>query len=312
MMDDKIANQIRRQWLNPTVRGSFLGVDAFKRARNNRYTREQIEEALQKVPVFTQNRPVQKRFKRRKVFVYKKDQQWCADLIEIGSIADENNGNRYLLCVIDVLSKYAWVIPMKNKSATTTWSAFSKILKSSNRQPKFLQVDKGNEFLGTFKKNLHKLGIRVFKVETYLKSSIVERFNRTIRERLSKYTQHRGNNKILKVLPLMVRNYNNTVHSSTKFRPTDVTDRNEHDVWRNLYGKHELKATKPPKFEIGDKCLISIEKNLFEKGYSTRFKPEIFTITGYNNSNPRMYYISDEKEELEGGFYEAELSRVRY
>ena len=57
-----------------------------------------------------------------------------------------NIGFRFLLCVIDIFSKYAWVIPLKDKKVITNINAFPKIFKESNRKPNKIRVDKGSEF----------------------------------------------------------------------------------------------------------------------------------------------------------------------
>src|ERR1700760_2681678 len=100
--------------------------------------------------------------------------------------------------------------------------------------------------MGFFKENAEKLGIKIFWVESEIHAAVVERFNRTIREKLSKYMQHKGSTKILKVLPQIIHNYNNSVHRSIRMKPSNVTKENAHDAWTNLYGKDELKTTTPP------------------------------------------------------------------
>ena len=75
------------------------------------------------------------------------DEQWTADLIEVGNIARYNRGYQYLLTVVDVLSKYVWVEPVKSKTGKDVTAAFEKILKRSDeRQPLKLETDDGKEF----------------------------------------------------------------------------------------------------------------------------------------------------------------------
>lgn len=201
---------------------------------------------------------------------------------------------------------------MKNKTSATTWKAFQSILKKSGRICKRLQVDEGVEFKGVFLKECKNVGINVFHVYSDLKSCVVERFNRTLMERVSKYMQHTKKNKFIHVLPDIVRNYNLTRHSSTKIAPASVNKSNEMEVWEALYGGKQLKAIRKPKFRIGETVLISTYKNNFEKGYFKKFQSERFIIDKIANSNPRMYYLKDESgEPVYGGFYEPELSRIR-
>lgn len=201
---------------------------------------------------------------------------------------------------------------MKRKTAVESLKVFKNILRTSGRKPQKIQVDKGNEFKGSFKTYCTSIGIPIFHVESELKACIVERVNRTILERVWRYMQHKNTYTWYKVLPDMIRNYNATKHHSTKFAPNQVNELNSMDVWMNLYGKYEPKAVNKPKFKIGDKVHISVYKNKFvEKGYDVTFHPEVFTIVRISDSNPRMYYIRDDKgETLQGGFYREELSKI--
>ena len=114
--------------------------------------------------------------------VYGIDHQWQADLMDWGKLASYNKGFKYLLTCIDVLSRYAWVIPLKDKTANSLKEAFQVIYKSG-RRPIRLQTDKGTEFTNrVFQKFLKEHDAHFFT--TYneeTKASIVERFNRTLK-----------------------------------------------------------------------------------------------------------------------------------
>ena len=71
---------------------------------------------------------------------------WGADVADMQLISKFNKGFRFLLCVIYIFSKYAWVAPLKDKKGVIITNAFQKILKESNRKPKKIRVDKGREF----------------------------------------------------------------------------------------------------------------------------------------------------------------------
>ena len=76
-----------------------------------------------------------------------------ADLADMQLISKFNKGFRFLLCVIDFFSKYAWVVPLKDKKDVTITNAFQKVLKESDWKPKKIWVDKGSEFCNSsFKK----------------------------------------------------------------------------------------------------------------------------------------------------------------
>ena len=75
-----------------------------------------------------------------------KDNIWGVDLADMQLLSKFNKGFRFLLCVIDIFSKYAWVIPLKDKKGISIVNAFKQILKESNRKPNKILVDKGSEF----------------------------------------------------------------------------------------------------------------------------------------------------------------------
>ena len=89
------------------------------------------------------HKPIIRKFKKRKVYLSFKDNIWGADLADMPSISKSNKGFRFLLCVIDILSKYAWVVPLKDKKGATIANAFQSIL---DKKPNKIWVDKGIEF----------------------------------------------------------------------------------------------------------------------------------------------------------------------
>ena len=92
------------------------------------------------------HKPIIRNFKKRTVYSDFKDNIWGADLADMQLISKFNKGFRFLLCVIDIFSKYAWVVPLKDKKGVSIVNAFQKILKESNRKPNKIWVDKGSEF----------------------------------------------------------------------------------------------------------------------------------------------------------------------
>ena len=117
------------------------------------------------------------------------DDQWVADLVEMQPLKRWNRGTQYLLTVIDVFSKYAWVAPLKSKTGKAVTAALESILRrSGGRRPRRLQTDKGKEFCNTtFAKMLDHYGIRHFSTQGDAKASVVERFNQTLKGRMYRY-----------------------------------------------------------------------------------------------------------------------------
>ena len=219
---------------------------------------------------------------------------------------DYNDGYTFLLLVIDIFSKYGWVIPLKNKKGETVAEALKIIFEK--RKPEKLWTDKGTEFEN---KDVKKL-IELYSTENEEKSSIVERWIRTMKEKMWKYFTDNNTYNYMSVLPELVKDYNNTVHSSIKMSPIDASKKkNELTVWRNLYPDRFKTNRLTPKFSVGDKVRITKKKKVFEKGYTTRWTEEIFTIKEIRDTNPITYKIEDlEEEEIEGTFYEPELQKT--
>ena len=89
---------------------------------------------------------VNKKCNKRKVYSQFKDNIWGEDLADMQSLSKKNKGIKYLLCAIDLFSKYAFVVTVKDKKGISIINAFKKIIKQSNRKPNKIWVDHGGEF----------------------------------------------------------------------------------------------------------------------------------------------------------------------
>ena len=116
------------------------------------------------------------------------DNIWGADLADMQLINELNKGFRFLLRVIDIYSKYAWVIPLKDKKEIAITNAFQKFLKESNRTPNKIWVDKGSEFYNRLTKSwLEKYDIEMYSTHNEDKPVITESFIRTLKKKIYKY-----------------------------------------------------------------------------------------------------------------------------
>ena len=131
-------------YFTPRRPSAYGGVDALKRAV--KLKKSAVQHWLSHQDAYTLHKPVRRNFVRRRTIVGGLDHQWQADLIDVQKLKKENDGYSYLLTVIDVLSKYSWVIPLKNKTGPTLVEAFKTIFEEG-RKPLKLQTDKGTEFL---------------------------------------------------------------------------------------------------------------------------------------------------------------------
>ena len=201
-----------------------------------------------------------------------------------------NKGIRFLLCVIDIFSKYAWVVPLKDKKGISIVKAFQSILKQSNRRakgtsaqhvkPNKIWLDKGSEFYNaSFKKWLQDNDIVMYSTHNEGKSAVAARFIRTLKSKIYKYMTSISKNVYINKLDYIVDEYNNTYHTTIKMKPIDVKDN------KYINTSNEIND-KDPKFKVGDRVRISKYKNIFAKGYTPNWSEEVFIITKVKNTVP--------------------------
>lgn len=219
------------------------------------------------------------------------------------------------MVVIDGFSKYTWCIPTKTKTKTEIKNAFEQIIKSAKRIPRNLQTDFGKEFYNNeFNSYVKSLKINHYSTFSTKKASIVERVIKTLKNKLYKYFSYIGNYKwVGKPLDNIIQSYNQTVHSTTKFRPIDVNFDNEVEVKKNIEKRQSNLRYKVNKFNVGDRVRISKYKSIFRKGYMPNWTTELFTINQVNHTRPVTYHIQDQRNNtILGTFYEQELQKTKY
>ena len=249
------------------------------------------------------HKPVIKKFNKRKVYSQFTDSIWGVDLADMQSLSRKNKGIKYLLCAIDLYSKYAFVIPLKDKKGISIVNAFDKIIKQSNRKPNKIWIDQGGEFYNNvFKKWLLDNNIIMYSTYNEGKSVVAERFIRTLKNKLYKHMTATGKNVYYDVLDDIVNKYNNTKHSTINMKPIDVKDNK-----RVYVDEHNEKRSR---FKVGDRVRISKFKNIFAKRYTPNWSREIFIVNKINDTVPYMYNIKDlNDEEIIGSFYDRELQK---
>ena len=248
------------------------------------------------------HKPIIRKFNKRKVYSQFKDNIWGVDLADMESLIRKNKGIKYLLCAIDLYSKYAFVIPLKDKKGISIVNAFNKIIKHSNRKPNKIWVDQGGEFY-VFEKWLSDNDINMYSTYNEGKSVVAERFIKTLKNKLYKHMTTTGKNVYYDVLDDVVNKYNNTKHITIKMKPIDVGENNK----RVYIDEHNEKDSR---FKVGDRVRISKFKNIFAKGYTPNWSSEIFIVDKMNDTVPYTYNLKDlNDEEIIGSFYDKELQK---
>lgn len=255
------------------------------------------------------HRPVVKHFIKRRIVTLELDDLWGADLVIMNQYSSENDGYKYMLNVIDTYSKFAWSEPLKTKSGSEIVKAFRVIMAraktTGHTTPNLLHTDKGREFVNKeFKQLLSKNGIRMYHTENEEKSAIVERFNRTLNNRMKVQFENRKSFKWIDILQNLIDDYNNSYHRTIKMRPVDV----KQHVDIRFFGPVRYPK---PKLKCLDRVRITIKKNTFANKYRRNWSREIFTVVSVLGTVPVTYKIEDENGEvILGSFYERELSKT--
>ena len=206
-----------------------------------------------------------------------------------------NKGFRFLLCVIDIFSKYVWIVLLKDKKGICIVNAFQKTLEESDRseakpkgrRPNKIWVDKESEsYNNSFKGWLKDNDIYMYSIHNEGKSVIAERFIRTLKNKIYRYMTTISKNVFIDNLDDIVDEYNNTYHKTIKMKPTDVKN--------NTYLDFEKEVNdKDPKFKVDDYVRIFRYKNIFAQGYMPNWSEEVFIISKIKNTVPWTYVIND-------------------
>ena len=215
--------------------------------------------------------------------------------------------------VDNTFSKYVWIRPLKKQSGKATVEAFTDIVSDDERTPKNLCYDQGIEFRNRqFQQLLKSMTINGYEAINDTKAAIVERVNRTLKNKMYRYFRAENTFRYMDVLQDLVESYNNTYHRSIGMKPSQVISRNEFQVFRRLFPAAHLQKRRVESKE-GDHVRISCKKCMFEKEHAAMWTEEIFTIKEVlNKSSPPTFIIEDLLgEEIKGKFYKEQLQKVQ-
>jgi transposase InsO family protein len=295
---------LKRHYYDPSRPGAYGGV--FKHPEIGT---KKIKEWLSHQDTYTLHKPLRRRFQRRATITGGINHQFQADLIDMRMLRKYNGGASYLVTCIDVFSKFAWAIPIKKKTGKALAEAVRKIF--TTRKPINFQTDKGSEFVNkTFLKFLKDEGVHFFTTENEdIKAAIVERFNRTLKEKMWRYFTKTNRLRYIDVVDDLITNYNHSYHRSIRMAPVNVNLSNQERVWNTLYEHGDITYRKV--FNEGDRVRIGQSRNTFKKGYTPSWTEELFTVSRVNATTPVTYVLKDDSgEEVKGSFYKEELQKV--
>ena len=302
----------KKYFTDPSFSGSFLGVHSFYKAlkaENPSVKKKDVENFLKTSDVYTLHKPINKPKQYRRVYTKGINYMYQIDLVDMSKYSRENNGFKFLITMIDSFSKYAWVIPIKNKEGVNVYKGLKAILLVN--RPQKIQMDRGSEFYNkTFLNMLTVFGIKWYSTNSEIKAGIVERFNRTLKTRMERLFTSQGNHRYIDKIQDLVKSYNNTVHRSIGMKPAKVTASDTKKILLKLYPKKKVK-TLAPEFKVGDSVRITRKKHIFQKGYEQGWSYEVFTVAKILKTEPITYELEDYKKEvILGSFYSSELQKV--
>jgi hypothetical protein len=320
---------ILEKYTDPSNPGAFSALSGFK--KNNKF---KDYSALKNNNAFVLHKQAIRKFNRRSTIANEKDHFWQIDLIDMKRISTSNKSVTFLLCCIDVLSKFSWVVGLKNKNAETCASALQSIFKTG-RVPQFIYADKGkkkpsflykffeiyilfwsfvflgNEFKGAVKKLCNEYGVTQLDTRSIHKASIVERFNRTLLSKISRYLTYNKTKTYINVLDKLVYSYNHSFHSAIQCAPYEVNKSNIEKIKKRLYGDENKNELVEFAFKIGEYVRCIEDKSVFSKGYSQNWSDQVFVIEMLNPSKPPTYKIKSlNGETFDWLYYKEELQSV--
>jgi hypothetical protein len=266
-----MENILEKFYYNPAF--GFISADKlYKKVKSHGITLKQVKEFIKK------QETNQIHFKRRKInYIHisatKINQNWQMDLTEI-PYQNENDGYRYILCIVDVYSRFARAVPLKNKNQKGIRDALENIFEH-DIIPESITSDLGKEFNNNVVRSL----LELYNVHHYFaevgdkfKMGIVERFNRTLKSILFRYMTAVESHRWIDVLHKVIVNYNHTFNTGIHNEPINV--KNGDYINDNRKGIQEFN-----KFNIGDIVRIMVNKTEFTKGYQPKFSKALYKIS---------------------------------
>ena len=322
-------NFFTKIYYDPSHPAGFGTVEKLYRASRKAgksYSRKDVKSFLLKQDTYTLFKPRRKNFSTRKVVTYGLDDVHMSDLADMSNYSGENDGVKYLLVTIDVLSKYAWVIPLKDKKSLTIAQAFEGLYAGENgavvstndrymppvRIPYKLGTDQGKEYIAKETQNVFsRYKIRHYVLYNRQKASVAERFIRTLKSKIHKYMDSQGSQRYIHKLSDIIKAYNKTVHSSTGVAPESVSIANAEEVRSRLYQRNRHNKKQRAVYKPGDKVRLSRHSDTFEKSYFQTYTDEIFEVVRVLPTTPPTYKLKDVYNTvIRGSFYQEELTRV--
>jgi transposase InsO family protein len=325
---DSVDEELARVYYDVKDPASYGGVERlYERAQELKIpaNRGRVRKFLAEQVAYQLHKPARHTFVRNQTVVADIDEQWQADLADMHTISRENKGYRFILTCVDVLSRYAWAVPVRSKSGNDMLVAMRALFHlAAPRRPKRLQTDKGTEFYNArVRQFLSEQGVELFSTNSDKKAALVERFNRTLKARIYKHFTAWKTRRYVDVLQDIVDGYNQSYHRTIGRRPADVvTEDDAKEVWRRVYYDSKEAQLRPADRRVHavnadhEYVRLSKVKGAFDKGYIPNWGREHYEVVYMRPQRrggmPRpVYKLKDTMgEDIEGACYPEEIQHI--
>lgn len=310
-----LEKYLKKIYFNPKNPVSFGGAKRlWEAAKKKGYhpTYSYVQSWLRDQESYSIHKPVRHDFKRRRIVVANPDSLWDMDLMDLTDISEDNDGVKYLLVIVDAMSKFGFIRPLKSKKATEVRDAFKDVL-LEGRKPIKLRTDKGAEFRNRWFKQLAKdEDIYLYFAQNENKAFLAERLIKTLKRKIILYLTHNNTRRYIDTVQSFVSAYNNAVHRTIKMKPSQVTPQIAKKLWWKMYKPKTNLKLKPYKYRVGQTVRVSYLKDAFSREYDQSFSYEIFTIRKrFRVQGIAQYQLKDILgEPILGSWYEAEIQPV--
>ena len=319
--DDVMRERVLRAYRQPGHPVAFSAPDNV--AKHFGISKKKAKEYLEHNESYTLHREFKQPPFYNPYYVRRRREQVQGDLIDVSRLSRENDDVKFLLLLIDIMTKKVWVLPLKSKSAAHMKTAMEGWLDSLVTKPKIFKTDKGTEFTNRQVQGL----LRSKNVEWQhaygtLKACIAERANKSLQILLYKYMTEAETVRYIDKLASLVQTYNKRGHRTLKGMTPEEADlpQNEARV-QAIFQQKYLKAASHRRhrlpFSVGDLVRIKTDPRKISsssRAYAIQFHGEYFRIYRINRTLAvAMYYLRSEDtgDNIEGGFYAQELQRIR-
>lgn len=316
-----MAKRIAKNYTTLGDPSAFSGL-ANLAARYPKKTRSQLANVLAGIDTYSRHKEA-KPVKRYNPYIVRASLQLLQlDLLDVRQLANQNDGVKYILMIIDTFSRRAWGFPLRNKQAQGVVEAFENFLDVTllSRQKKKVErvlTDRGREFNNRrFQAFLRERNISLSHPNEH--APHVERLNRSIQRILYAHLTEEGTRRYIDRLDDVFNSYNKRPHSAHNMPPekalAPANDRKVKYVLAAKLEKHLRTPTKKPRFEVGDFVRLVKPRATFSRSYKETHRQEIFQVRAVIRAPlpVPMYQLSGlEGEEITGKFYANQLTAVR-